>query len=569
MAAVKTIPPPGLEVPCSLSKDAMDQLVFQCTYEVPSLRQHIAELTSQMAEVMSKVAELEMKLQTSSSDQHHVLQRKSIDEKPQMRVCPLEQKTSDAKAPIIVTCNVPPCVMFTEGDIPQGFDADGLKFSEGGWQGTETMKVDWNIRSLPTKLKSAMGRPLVSSPFNLWGLEEVRLMVAPLMQGSTAGPRSRKEKEEFSKMVTTGPLYASLMLKVPNARPCSLKYYLGVGKEKIGPHTCDFSNTAIDNRGSFGINWLSEINKDSSITVSVEMLPPPSATMAEEAHQGVSLPPGLTLPVKVTRDVNGTSMDETLARRTESCMSERRISRTAALADLSKFCQAEVNLDDVEDVCATKRRQWLKEGTLADRPRADGGIGLAEHDEQMVSLYLYTLPRIAICQEWRKWTQWSDDRTTHQHVGFDSMTNWINCLDQALSLLPVLKTDAWRVARGFRHDDLTTKFERGTTIKWYEPKSVTMSQDVARQWAGQNDEVSTVFEILEFQGHDISFLSSCPGEQEAMIRAVSTFEVIDTQLADLASDDPLMRCDRVTLKQMQMQGRAPTDCCEFSSSQAA
>jgi hypothetical protein len=142
--------------------------------------------------------------------------------------------------------------------------------------------VEWNIKDFSTKLKNGMGRAVVSAAFNLCGLEEVRFMVAPMMQQSNVGPRTRKEKEEFSKMVTNGPLDAALMLKVPNARPCVFKYYLGVGNEKTGPHECDFSNTAIDKRGSFGINWFWEMNKDSSITVSVEMLPPSSEKLEDQ-----------------------------------------------------------------------------------------------------------------------------------------------------------------------------------------------------------------------------------------------------------------------------------------------
>lgn len=207
---------------------------------------------------------------------------------------------------------------------------------------------------------------------------------------------------------------------------------------------------------------------------------------------------------------------------------------------------------------------------MADRFRADGGIGLAEYNEQMVALHLNTLLHIPICQAWCKRTQWSDDGSLDEmdefeDAGFEASMKWMTWLDQALSLLPMLKTEAWRVAKGFRYDDLTTKFERGKTITWYEPKSLTLSEDVARQWAGQKDEVSTFFKILDFQGHDISFVSSSPGEREAMTRAVSRFEVMDVQVANLDSDDPLMRCDRVTLKQMRIQRRDPIDCCELST----
>lgn len=204
-------------------------------------------------------------------------------------------------------CILPTFLPLKDEDIPhisQGFNAEGLKVFkssmsvpalEGIGETLDTQKVEWNIRNFSTKLKAQMGRPLVSAPFTLGEFEEVRLMVTPCMQEGSTGPRSRKEKEQFTKNVTEGPLRASLTLKIPNAPCCKVRYCLSVGKEKTGPYECDFSNTAIDNRGSFGINWLSELDKDLSITVSVEMLPP-----AEVHHRA---PPGLPSPTEaVTQD---------------------------------------------------------------------------------------------------------------------------------------------------------------------------------------------------------------------------------------------------------------------------
>jgi len=72
-------------------------------------------------------------------------------------------------------------------------------------------------------------------------------------------------------------------LKVPYARPCLLKYYFGVGAKETCPLECDFSTTAIDNRSGtvLGIDWLLEMDRDSSIIVSVEMLAPPSDNLED------------------------------------------------------------------------------------------------------------------------------------------------------------------------------------------------------------------------------------------------------------------------------------------------
>jgi len=188
------------------------------------------------------------------------------------------------EATIVVMPSLPP---------PQEFDEEtGLKVYGSTVEGEAVMVAEWKINHFSTKLRGAMGRPVVSSPFDIWQLDEIRLMVTPEGQESNAGARSRKEKEQFSKMVTNGPLKACLMLKVPNARQCPLNYYLRVGSKKKGPFVFDFSVTAIDNQGEFGINWLQEMKSDGSITVSVEILKP----QEENSKEQPGLPPGLSLP---------------------------------------------------------------------------------------------------------------------------------------------------------------------------------------------------------------------------------------------------------------------------------
>lgn len=289
-----------------VSKEVYHRLLLQnnaLEAEVCYLRQQFVELTSKFADLDS------WKSQTNSSmrslrDQHRAIQRR-VDDKifVPKEVPTLEEKTCVMESPPNKICVWHPSVSVTDEEvaISQGFDPEGLKVYKSLFESFDTTKVEWNIRNFSTKLKAGMGRPLVSAPFTLWEFEEVRLMVAPCMPEGSTGPRSRREKEQFSKNVSEGPCHASLMLKIPNARPCKLRYCLGVGKEKTGPHECDFSHTAIDNRGSFGINWLSELEKDLSITVSVEMLPPP------EVHHRA--PPGLPPPTEATAVRSGTNVD--------------------------------------------------------------------------------------------------------------------------------------------------------------------------------------------------------------------------------------------------------------------
>lgn len=332
-----------------VTRDMYNQLLFHYNAEVSYLRQQIMELTSKFAEFDSWKQQTNCTIR-SLRDHHRAIQRKIGDEIITPKLASTsEPKMFETESATNKTCIVPISVPIADAGVPQisqGFDAEGLKVSkssmsiatfQGSWEAAETTKVEWNIRNFSTKLKAAMGRPLVSSPFNLWGLEEVRLMVTPLMQESNVGPRSRREKEQFSKMISEGPLDASLVLKIPNARSCMLRYCLRVGKEKTGPHECDFSNTAIDNRGSFGINWLLELDKDLSITVSVEMLPPPEihqrlAAMRDDDEvtplpgntpsvppglpsplSSQRIPPGLPPPMEATDVRSGMDLDETRA----------------------------------------------------------------------------------------------------------------------------------------------------------------------------------------------------------------------------------------------------------------
>jgi len=309
MPHVLASPPPGLEEPLAVkpvlhdiqhraSPDQSSLLlepdghhVFEYSTEVPFLRQQITELTSKVMELASRVAVLESQKMQSVGPvldlrgQPQPFQCNAREESlVPMRASTFKSNVFEVGAPPSRIFNVPPSV-----PVPQGFDNEtslkvykscrSMATDHDGLQIiVETMRMEWTIKHFTAKLRSAMGRPLVSSPFALWDLDEIRLMITPEVQEGDSGPRgrSRKEKEQFSKMLTNGPFDAGLSLKVPYARPCLLKYYFGVGTKESCPLECDFSTTAIDNRsGTFlGIDWLLETDMVSSITVSVEMLAP-------------------------------------------------------------------------------------------------------------------------------------------------------------------------------------------------------------------------------------------------------------------------------------------------------
>ncbi|CAE6966335.1 unnamed protein product, partial [Symbiodinium natans] len=75
---------------------------------------------------------------------------------------------------------------------------------------------------------------LVSPPFNAAGLEELRLMVFPEGKETTKGPRSKRQRELYSKKVNEGPLEGCLKLKVPSCPPqLELHYFLKAEKRAL------------------------------------------------------------------------------------------------------------------------------------------------------------------------------------------------------------------------------------------------------------------------------------------------------------------------------------------------
>jgi len=142
-------------------------------------------------------------------------------------------------------------------------------------------KVSWRIGHLSSKLKGVMGRPLVSPPFSVFGMEDLRLMIYPDQKELSTGPRSRKQKEDYNKKVTLGPLDGVVKLKVPNPPAHPLTYHLQVGDDtsgeleqrRSGAITHNFLDCAVSESTPFGIDWLQYLDaSDGGLTVAVDIL---------------------------------------------------------------------------------------------------------------------------------------------------------------------------------------------------------------------------------------------------------------------------------------------------------
>eukprot|EP00927_Polykrikos_kofoidii_P068165 TRINITY_DN63533_c0_g1_i1.p1 TRINITY_DN63533_c0_g1~~TRINITY_DN63533_c0_g1_i1.p1 ORF type:complete len:403 (-),score=80.42 TRINITY_DN63533_c0_g1_i1:95-1261(-) len=150
---------------------------------------------------------------------------------------------------------------------------EGVHVERGVVDFTECECAEWRIGHLSAKLKNCMGRALVSSPFSAWGLEDLRLMVFPDGKEVAKGPRSKRQKDQYSRKVTEGPLEGCLKLKVPDCpAPHILEYYLKIGTIRKGPFRHNFAESTVNGCADFGIDWLRQVDGDQSLTVTVEIL---------------------------------------------------------------------------------------------------------------------------------------------------------------------------------------------------------------------------------------------------------------------------------------------------------
>jgi len=140
--------------------------------------------------------------------------------------------------------------------------------------GVKCPRAEWRIDDLRGKLQASMGRPLVSPPFAVRGLPNLRLMVFPDAREAVKGVRSRERKGLYAAMVKKGPLHGSLKLKADCLDHATvLLFTLTVGSVRRGPFTYDFSECAIHGCEDFATDWLKQVDEPSGcLRVGVEIL---------------------------------------------------------------------------------------------------------------------------------------------------------------------------------------------------------------------------------------------------------------------------------------------------------
>jgi len=158
--------------------------------------------------------------------------------------------------------------MTDAGDgVFEGVQVDKFQVDDIAWE-----RAEWRIGHLSSKLKGCMGRALVSSPFTAWGLDDLRLMIFPDGKEVAKGPRSKRQKDQYTKKVTEGPLDGCLKLKVPECPPPHiLEYYLTIGSVRKGPFKHNFQESTVNGCSDFGVDWLQCMDADQNLRVTVEI----------------------------------------------------------------------------------------------------------------------------------------------------------------------------------------------------------------------------------------------------------------------------------------------------------
>jgi len=139
--------------------------------------------------------------------------------------------------------------------------------------GIKCTRAVWRIVQLRGRLKTSLGKPVVSPAFTISGLGEIRLMVTPDAKGTLEGMRGKSKQSHFAKMLSQGPLECTLKVKVPCTSTPVVKFYLTVGPNcREGPFTCDFMQHTVHGCNDFDCDWLKQVDEEGCLCVGLEIV---------------------------------------------------------------------------------------------------------------------------------------------------------------------------------------------------------------------------------------------------------------------------------------------------------
>jgi len=161
-------------------------------------------------------------------------------------------------------------------ESPEAKSLEAVSVEPADVDGMPCSRAIWRIVHVRSRLKTSLGKPLVSPPFTVAGLSDLRFMITPDVKGTLEGLRGKSKQSHFAKMLSQGPLHCSIKLKVPELPSSStptLKFYLTVGSTaRYGPYSCNFKEHTMHGCDDANIDWLKEVDTDGSLCVGLEML---------------------------------------------------------------------------------------------------------------------------------------------------------------------------------------------------------------------------------------------------------------------------------------------------------
>lgn len=162
---------------------------------------------------------------------------------------------------------------FTLGAALEDKSLESITVEQSEVDGVACTRAVWRIVQLRGRLKTSLGKPVVSPPFTIADLGELRLMVTPDAKGTLEGMRGKSKQSHFAKMLSQGPLECTLKVKVPSTTTPVVKFYLTVGPNcRQGPFTCDFMQHTVHGCNDFDCDWLKQVDEEGCLCVGLEIV---------------------------------------------------------------------------------------------------------------------------------------------------------------------------------------------------------------------------------------------------------------------------------------------------------
>jgi hypothetical protein len=158
-------------------------------------------------------------------------------------------------------------------ELPEDKALESVTVDQSEVNGQACTRAVWRIVQLRGRLKTSLGKPVVSPPFTVADLGDLRLMVTPDAKGTLEGMRGKSKQSHFAKMLSHGPLECSLKVKVPCTSTPVVKFYLTVGSNcRQGPFTCDFQQHTMHGCNDFECDWLKQVDDEGCLCVGLEIV---------------------------------------------------------------------------------------------------------------------------------------------------------------------------------------------------------------------------------------------------------------------------------------------------------